>query len=110
MAVMATSNFPAYTQPYARSLILGAGMQPFERTENLVGELLVEADSVVLNTDFPDPRTGRHLGQLSVQILVAAASNEHFRSEARLLELQRVRDEVLEKLPHLCGIALDDGK
>src|SRR5205809_3689739 len=92
IAVMATSYFPAHTQPYARSLIFGAGVQPLERAENLVGELLIKADPVVLIADFPDPRTGWHLGQFPMQIFVAAPGNGHFRSDARLLELQRVRD------------------
>ncbi len=104
---MAIRNFPAHRQPDPRAFVFGAAVEPLKDDENLVGELLLEADAVVAHRDLADALARLRAGDRNLRELDDAPGNLYQRAFAGLVKFERVADEVLKELPHLQRIGVD---
>src|SRR5258708_170384 len=91
---MALGDFAAQGEPDSRSRVLGTPVQPFEHPEDAQAVLRIEPDAVVAHRQaqlaVAFHRVDRDLGW-----------------NAFAVELQAVRDQVLQQLPHLQSIGVD---
>ena len=94
---MAGHYLAADCQSHAASFVLASPVQPLERPENPVQVFLVEPDPVIPNHDVAP-----------VRILLSAIQRD-LRRHPRFSELERVSDQVLQKLPHLQVVRHDAG-
>src|ERR1051325_3432331 len=99
---MTLDYFATDRQSNARSFIFSPSVQSLEHGEDTISVLRFEPDAVVAD------------GQLTTAIAVGAPCMQdarldlHHRPDVRSVELQRVPEEILQQLPHLQRVGLDD--
>lgn len=99
---MAFHDLPANREPHPRAFVLLATVESLEHLENPVEIFDVEPNALVSDGEF----TGA-VGRAGTAGAYEPALHRHVGRFTRSMELEPVRDEVLEQLPYLHRIRLD---
>src|SRR5215207_2464585 len=108
-AAMAIRNFPADGKADAAAFVICAAVEALEGAENLLRKVRFEADPVILNADFAELRAAGDRGEFAL-IFEQPAGDIEFGLRSGFLELEAIRNEILEQLAQLCRVSFDGGQ